>query len=133
MGSAEELAERMRRLGFVADIVEQDGGCQWLMVRKIRTTPGNRLSGGEALRFEEHDGREVVFEVDSPKAHVMISGATFAFSVAAGIPSSPGAYSKTFTDADAVYEEILHYYFDLDSRMSMEEGFEPGPGRPAGA
>jgi hypothetical protein len=45
---------------------------------------------------------------------------------------SRGTYEKSFAEHAEVYDEVVHYFFDADSAMSLEDGFVAGPGRPPG-
>jgi hypothetical protein len=90
-------------------------------VEKFSTTPGNRLRGSQIEYCEE--GAERRF-LDGPQAMIWFSPEGIHWFVSAAIPRSVGAYERNFATVDELYEEILHYYFDADSRMSLEIGFE---------
>jgi hypothetical protein len=137
----QELAARLESLGFLCQIDRfDDDGETRLMIHKYRATPGNHLVGnvlGYHPNGYDRQGRarEPHVELDGVGATIWFREDTIEWSAGLVILGgrSPGAYEKEFREPAEVYEEVLHYFFDEDSRMSLEEGFVAGPGRPPGA
>jgi hypothetical protein len=134
--SIEDIARRLRTLGFVCVVQHFDDdddirAFARTSVAKPVALPGNHLAGGAALMF---DSSEVEHRVDVPVPSIRTWDDGYEFDVAAGIPWSPGGYRKRLYTDEEAYEEVLHYFFDLDSNMRLERTFVPGPGvRPPGA
>jgi hypothetical protein len=127
----DELVRKLDSLGFFCVVQHfPEEGDSRLFVTKLRATSGNRIAGAEST-FVTEDGASI--QLDEPTPIVWFRPEGIEFKVVAGVPSSPGAYMKDFATADEVYEELLHYFFDPDSRMRLEPGFEAGPGRPSSA
>jgi hypothetical protein len=136
----EDLVARLESHGFLCDVDHfEDDGTTRLIVRKRRTTLGNHLLG-HIVQYHPngHDrfgrGKGPLVELDG--ARPMIWFRRDGVEWWAGLPiaggRSPGTYEKTFAEPAEVYEEVLHYFFDADSPMRLEEDFVAGPGRPPG-
>jgi hypothetical protein len=135
----DELAKRLESLGFLCDVDRFEEGETRLIVNKLHSTPGNHIRGNIAMYYPDgHDrsgrprGPGVELNATGPVVWFRPDGIQFFVCVTIG-GRSPGAYEKTFREPDEVYEELLHYFFDADSPMRLENDFVPGPGRPPGA
>lgn len=127
----DQLVARFRSLGFLCS-VETEGSLTLVMTGKLPSTEGNRLAGYRGPWLIDDPMGENLPEADGPSPGITIKDGiiTFGFGLRAPGPTEP--YERRFTTIDELYEELLHYWFDPDSPMSTEEGFIPGPGRPAG-
>ncbi len=76
---------------------------------------------------------EWIAEVDLPGLLVQIDGDEIEVSFSVRVPGPDDAYSRVFRTIDELYEELLHFWFDVDSPMSAEEGFIGCAGRPPDA
>jgi hypothetical protein len=130
----QELVSRLERLGFLCQVnhFAEDDETR-LIVRKLRSTPGNHLQGNVVTCDLQEDGVLKTIDLDGVAPMIWFRPDGIEYFVSATIPRSRGAYEKTFRDPAEVYEEVLHYFFDADSPMSVEVGFVAGPGRQAGA
>lgn len=129
-----DLVTRLQALGFLCQVDHfQEEGETRLIVRKLRSTPGNHIEGGITTCDLEENGVKKTLDVDGVAPIIWIRPDGIEYFVSAAIPRSPGAYEKVLHDPSDVYEELLHYFFDADSPMSVEDNFVAGPGRPPNA
>jgi hypothetical protein len=137
----DQLARRLEALGFLCGVDHfEDDHSTRLIVRKLRSTPGNHVAnyvvGYHPNGYDRSGrGKEPLVELDGAAPIIWFRKDVIEYSAGVVILGgrAPGAYEKTFHTADEVYEELLHYFFDADSPMRLENDFVPGPGRPPGA
>lgn len=127
----DDLIAKLRQLGLLSYRASFEGITK-LVIEKLATTPGNRLEGYRSRwSGDEVDGTP---EVDGPSPHIMVEGDEITFDFCLRVPGlRDQMYEKKLGSLEALYEELLHFWFDPDSPMSKEDGFIPGPGRPPGA
>src|SRR5262245_23933445 len=102
----DELAARLRSLGFVCAVDRFDADVTRVIVAKRASTPGKHLKG-QAHEFSiEEEGVARAYVVDQPCPEIWQRNGRFDFTVVAAFAgTSPGAYIKEMASAEEAYEE----------------------------
>jgi hypothetical protein len=119
-----ELRDTLHALGFISAHDILDGGRERLVIAKLATTPGHRLAKAPMQWPISEAGMRTIHLIDDPMPVIRLNADEIRFTASCGVPSSPGAYATSPGSLDEVLEEILHYFYDPDSRMTLEPGFE---------
>ena len=125
--TVEACRQELERHGLFVGVEKYEKSMALLLVAKRVGSPGNHV----AREVGNVEVAGVIVATDAPAVAIKILGERVEY--AAGSWPSAGAYERTFATLGEACAEAIHYFFDADSPMSKEEGFEAGPGRVPGA